>query len=145
MEQRFGEVTLFAFICNANTVSEINYPKETTKVTPLFDKEVYVECENNFTENERQIIQSFRIISVKQLTQHTGFTRQDKTRCLECYKFVKTTFEETGEEPPNGHNTIQIGDIFVLVRISKTGLIKYVKPAADPSDCVRITLKRKNL
>ena len=120
--------SFFAFFIKSNVVSENNYPRETTKIVPLYDNETYIDCEDNFTEEQRQSIIAFNVTSVKDFLEHEQFNKISKKVCLECYRYVKDVFECDGEEPDNGYDIVKIDGQFYLIRILLTGKIKYCRP-----------------
>ena len=128
---RNSKYCFFGFIVKSNYVKECNYPKETTKIFPLSDNEIYVECEENFTAEERQIVEEFNITSVKDFLQHDQFSKNAKKVCIECYRYVKDIYELDGEEPDNGHDIIKIQGRYFLFRILPSGHIKYCRPLAS--------------
>ena len=107
--------------------------KTKTKYTPLYDDEVYVECEDNFTEEERNIIEEFEVTNVKEFIEHPEFSREQKHYCLRCYKYVKETYEQTGNEPIDAHSIVTMKNLFVVFRVLRSGLIKYCSLSSTES------------
>ena len=123
--------SFFAFCIKSNTVSENNYPRETTVIVPLYDNETYIDCEDNFTAEQKQSIKEFNVTNVKDFIEQEEFNKISKRVCIECFRFVKDFFESEGEEPVNGYDIVKINGQFYLLRILPTGNIKYCRPLAS--------------
>lgn len=139
--------TKYEFVTNAESLSMINFPS--TTVCILFDKDiikkytieninnivdinainkyVYVNCEKNFSENEKKIIDNFNINNIEELIRNNKISQNDKKRCLECYNHVRNNYKFMGIEPFNGHNPIRLDKYIISIRILPDGKIKYCK------------------
>ena len=91
-----------------------NFPKTTQFTTKNTD--LIINCENNFTENEKKVIKKFNINNINDLVHHPHINLNDKQRCLKCYT-KKTT----------NYLIIQLDMYSIEIRINEDGTIKYCK------------------
>jgi GTPase Era involved in 16S rRNA processing len=87
----------------------------------------YVNCENNFNEDEKEIIRKFKLKKVDDILLCKKISQNDKERCLKCYKYVDFRMKNGGIEPFNGQNSIQLDEYVIVIRISPNKSIAFIK------------------
>jgi len=135
----------YKFTAEEISLSEFNFP-ETTKWKALDSGGVVgkylVDCEGNFSEDEKATINRYNIHNVEELIRNQAISKTDKARCLKCLKYVRERFELFGIEPFNGHTSIKLEKYLLGVRILRDGGIKFCNSQGerDHSDFVTIGL-----
>jgi hypothetical protein len=130
----------YKFITNKMSILPPNFPKTTTFSVDTTESEdnmfsdILVDCEGNFTEDEKQVIDKFNISSIDSLIRHKDISQVDKTRSLKCLFYVRKKYSLTGIEPFNGHNTIQLEKYLIDIRILPGGHVKYCKSLGQCSN-----------
>ena len=127
----------YKFITEEVTIFPQSFPDTTIMIslatretrTPMSD--VIIDCENNFTSNEKNVIDKFNINNIEDLIRNIHISNYDKHRCLKCYKYVCERYELMGYEPFNGHNMIQLEKYAIYIRILPNGIIKYCKSLGE--------------
>ena len=141
--------------CEKCYIDKMNYIFITTKISipPTFEKTqmlymcidrdieeydeipstslVMVDCKNNFTEEEKTIINELKIYTIEDLIRNNKISKNDKQRCLKCFGYVRKRYELTGVEPFNGHNVIQLEKYAIDIRILPDGIIKYCRSLGE--------------
>ena len=141
--------------CEKCYIDKINYIFITTKISipPTFEKTqmlymcidrdieeydeipstslVMVDCKNNFTEEEKTIINELKIHTIEDLIRNEKISKNDKQRCLKCFGYVRESYESMGIEPFNGHNIIQLGKYVIDIRILPDGIVKYCRSLGE--------------
>jgi hypothetical protein len=92
---------------------------------------IVVNCENNFSKDEKGVIDKFNINNIEDLIRNDNISKNDKQRCLNCFRYVRERLELMGIEPFNGHNLIQLEKYAISVRILPDGIIKYCKSLGE--------------
>ena len=111
----------------------MNFPKttkfyvDTTESKDNMFSGILVDCEGNFTEDEKRVTDKFNISSIDSLIRHKDISQVDKTRSLKCLSYVRGRYSLTGIEPVNGHNPIQLEIYLIDIRILPDGHVKYCK------------------
>jgi len=100
---------------------------ETDKNDISIFSDIIVDCENNFTRDEKEVIDKFNINNIEDLIRNNKIDKKDKYRCLKCFAYVRERYELMGTEPPNGHNVIQLEKYGISIRILPNGFIKYCR------------------
>jgi hypothetical protein len=115
-----------------------NFPDSTKMIACETDKndisifsDIIVDCENNFTRDEKEVIDKFNINNIEDLIRNNKIDKNDKQRCLKCFAYVRERYELMGTEPPNGHNVIQLEKLAISIRILPNGIIKYCKSLGE--------------
>jgi uncharacterized protein YkuJ len=115
-----------------------NFPDSTKMIACETDKndisifsDIIVDCENNFTRDEKEVIDKFNINNIEDLIRNNKIDKIDKQRCLKCFAYVRERYELMGTEPPNGHNVIQLEKLAISIRILPNGIIKYCKSLGE--------------
>lgn len=93
--------------------------------------DIIVDCENNFTIDEKNVIDKFNINNIEDLIRNDKISKNDKQRCLKCFAYVRERYELMGIEPFNGHNVIQLEKYTICIRILPNGIIKYCKSLGE--------------
>lgn len=122
----------YKFITHELSLSQQIFPSSTIFCAIKSENEddqdvVFVNCENNFTENEKNVIEKYEINNLEDIVRCERLNIRDKKRCLKCYKYVVDIYESTGFEPFNGVNAIQMDDYVILIKISADRSVKYIK------------------
>ena len=94
---------------------------------------IIVNCENNFSIEEKNIIEEYNIKNIEDLLRNEKISKEDKKRSIKCYKIIITRYELTGIEPLQCHNCIKINNILFDIRILIDGSIKYCKSLGEKS------------
>ena len=84
-----------------------------------------MDCENNFTSVEKQIIDKYNINNIEELIRNEKISKDEKNHCLKCFHYVTQRYELMGIEPFNGHCGIHFEKYFINLRILPDGTIKY--------------------
>jgi GTPase Era involved in 16S rRNA processing len=92
---------------------------------------VMVDCKNNFTEEEKTIINELKIYTIEDLIRNNKISKNDKQRCLKCFGYVRKRYELMGVEPFNGNNLIQLEKYAIDIRILPDGIIKYCRSLGE--------------
>lgn len=108
-----------------------------TIVIPLSNDEIdmttclIIDCNNNFTKDEKTVIDNYNIFKVEDVIRHNKITNYDKQRTIKCFHYVKKRFELGGIEPFNGHVFIKMDKYLLNIRILPTGEVKYCACAGE--------------
>lgn len=124
-------ITLFAFVAQKSSICECNYPSDKTKITSLFDDDIYIDCEENFDEREINLIVLLDIKCVEDFLREPSITRECKDQCIECFRYAKEFKAKHGFEPHNSHLFLMLQKELILIRVLSSGLIKYCMPIKD--------------
>jgi hypothetical protein len=124
----------YKFITEQVSIFTPNFPDTTKMIACETDKndisicsDIIVDCENNFTSDEKEVIDKFNINNIEDLIRNEKISKNDKQRCLKCFAYVCKRYELMGIEPLNGHNVIQLEKYAISIRILPNGIIKYCK------------------
>jgi hypothetical protein len=141
--------------CEKCYIDKMNYIFITTKISipPLFGKThtlymcmdrdieeydeipltsfVMVDCKNNFTKEEKTIINELKNYTIEDLIRNDKISKNDKQRCLKCFGYVRERYELMGIEPFNGHNIIQLEKYAIDIRILPDGIVKYCRSLGE--------------
>lgn len=140
----------YTFFTRKISFLDFVFPKETI-VIPLSNNKIdmttclLIDCNNNFTEDEKKVINDYSIFNVEDVIRHNKITNYDKSRTIKCFHYVKMKFELAGFEPPNGHINIKMEKYLINVRILPTGIIKYCVSAGEKNheDFIKIGIDCK--
>ena len=128
----------YKFITEQVSIFTPNFPDTTEMIYCETDKNdisirsyIIVNCENNFNNIEKEVIDTFNINNIEDLIRNDKISKNDKRRCLECFAYVRERYKLTGIEPLNGHNTIQLEKYAISIRILPNGIIKYCKSLGE--------------
>jgi hypothetical protein len=91
--------------------------------------EFYIDCSENFSKEEQDIIKNLKIKSLNDLLRYENLPSYDKSRALECYKYVSERFKFGGFEPVNGNVSIQFGEFLFVIKILNDKTIKFIQSA----------------
>lgn len=128
----------YRFITEQVSIFARNFP-DTTKMIPCetsetdisICSEIIVDCENNFTSDEKIVIDKFNINSIEELIRNNKISKNDKQRCLKCFAYVRKRYELMGFEPSKGHTVIQLEKYAICIRILPDRIIKYCKSLGE--------------
>jgi len=123
----------YKFITEQVSIFAPNFP-DTTKIIACdadYDNYIIVDCVNNFSKDEKDVIDKFNINNIEDLIRNDKISKNDKQRCLKCFAYVREIYELTWIEPFNGHNVIQLEKLAISIRILPTGIIKYCKSLGE--------------
>ena len=128
----------YKFITEQVSIFTLNFPDTTKMIACETDKndisiisDIIVDCENNFSKDEKEVIDKFNINNIEDLIRNEKISKNDKQRCLKCFAYVRDRYELTGIEPFNGHNVIQLEKYAISIRILPNGIIKYCKSLGE--------------
>ena len=119
--------SIFNFKVNKRAFFSSNFPK-TTKKLSLNRKEndlMIIDCEKNFSEQERKVIHDYEINQIEELMIHKRIDSLDKIRCLKHYKYARENYEMNGFEIVNELTTVQFCKYIFNILILYDGRIKY--------------------
>jgi hypothetical protein len=88
--------------------------------------ELYIDCSDNFDKEEQLLIQKYNIQSLEDLLKCKNITSHEKTRALNCYKYVCDRTKLMGIEPFNGNTCIQIDKYIFCIKISFDRKVKFI-------------------
>jgi len=125
-----GEISIFAPNFPDTTQMSV-WDSEESEISICSD--IIVNCENNFTIDEKSVIDKFNINNIEDLIRNDKISKNDKQRCLKCFAYVTERYELMGVEPFNGHNVIQLEKYAISIRILPNGIIKYCKSLGEQS------------
>jgi len=124
----------YKFITEQVSIFAPNFPDttemivcETNKTDISICSDIIVDCENNFTSNEKNVIDNFNINNIEDLIRNNKISKNDKHQCLKCFAYVCKRYELMGIEPFNEHVVIQIEKYAISIRILPDGIIKYCR------------------
>ena len=128
----------YKFITEQVSIFSPNFPDSTKMIACETDKndisicsDIIVDCENNFTRDEKEVIDKFNINNIEDLIRNNKIDKNDKQRCLKCFGYVRERYELMGIEPFNGHIVIQLEKYAISIRILPDGIIKYCKSLGE--------------
>jgi hypothetical protein len=73
------------------------------------------------------MIRKFKLKKLDDILLSFNISQNDKSRCLQCYKYVNFKMKMGGIEPFNGQNSIQLDEYVVVIRISPDRSITFIK------------------
>jgi len=124
----------YKFITEQVSIFAPNFPAttkmiacETSETDLSICSDIIVNCENNFTSDEKMVIDKFNINNIEDLIRNNKISRNEKQRCLKCFAYVRDRYELMGIEPFNGHSVIHLEKYAISIRILPDGIIKYCK------------------
>lgn len=111
---------------------------ETSKIIPLRENEdeIIVDCENNFSEDEKKIIHAYKINKIEDLLIHEKIGNIDKFKCLKYYKIACENYKCNGYEVMICLVPVQFYDYRINLIILGDGTIKYFNSMGK--NCVNI-------
>jgi hypothetical protein len=123
---------LFMFKAMKVSINPI-LPKTTVFINTTADEineatTIIVDCDNNFSDEEKDDISKLGIHTIEDIIRCDKIDKVYKSRCIECYRFVKDQYELTGIEPFRGHDIIAINNKSYEIRIDFNGFITFIKP-----------------
>jgi hypothetical protein len=128
----------YTFITEEVSIFAPNFPDttkifafETEKENYSICKNVFVDCENNFNDTEKKVIDKFNINNIEDLIRNSCISKHDKQRCLKCFSYVRERYELMGVEPFNGHDVIQLDNYAIVIRVLPNRDIKYCKSLGE--------------
>lgn len=100
---------------------------ETTRIIPLRENEdeIIIDCENNFSEDEINLIHAYKINKIEDLLIHEKIGNIDKFECLKYYKMVRENYKWNGYEVMICLLPVQFYDYRINLIILGDGSIKY--------------------
>lgn len=126
----------FTFVCQKISLCIPDFPK-TTLMHPPTDEPVtictpyLIQCEPNFTKDERDVINEYNIYNINDLIRNEKISKDDKQRTLRCYKYVMARYDAMDVEPFNGNNAIKLDKYLFGIRIIPDGNIKFYKSLGE--------------
>ena len=144
----------YKFITQEISIFHSMFPDTTKMIACEIDKtdisicsNIIVDCENNFTSDEKNTIEKFNITNIEDLIRNDKISKNDKQRCLKCFSYVRTRYNLTGIEPFNGNNVTQFEKYAICIRILPDGIIKYCTSLGSNNvekDFIRIGVAEKD-
>ena len=119
--------SIFNFKVNKRAFFSSHFPKTTQKLS-LNRKEndlMIIDCEKNFSEQERKVIHEYEINQIEELIVHKKINSIDKIRVLKDHKYARGNYEMNGFEVVNELTTVQFGKYIFNILILYDGRIKY--------------------
>ena len=119
--------SIFNFIVNQRAFFSFNFPKTTQKISVKGDKNdsIIIDCEKNFSEEERTLIREYEINEIEELMVHKRIHSLDKIQCLKHHKYARANYEMNGYEVVNELSTVQFGKYMFHIIVLHDGRIKY--------------------
>lgn len=89
--------------------------------------EYEINCRNNFTNTEHDLIKKYNIKTLKDLLRCDFLSNHDKERAMKCYAYVHRRTELMDIEPFNGNTTVQFGKYLFTIRIASNKNITFIE------------------
>ena len=121
----------YKFITDQVSIFAPNFPDTTKIIACDTCSDIIIDCENNFSTDEKEVIDKFNISNIENLIRNDKISKNDKHRCLKCFGYVHQRYKLMGIEPANGHNLIQLEKYTISIRILPDGIIKYCKSLGE--------------
>jgi hypothetical protein len=134
-ENKYNFKIQFASICGCNFPDTTKYYSEKlSSQSTIISRcsEIIVDCEDNFSIDEKNVIDKFNINRVKDLIKNDKISNSYKKNCKEVVKCLRKRDNSNGNEPLNGNCLIKFEKYKIGLRILPTkilpaGHIKYYK------------------
>lgn len=124
-------IKIFTDIVNEETVEEIINFELMTSYKDFLDRDIF----------DEEIL-----VTVEDIIRHKKVTKQDKSKCIGCYKFVRDKYELFGIEPKNGNTSITLGGRLFVYKIYYKGNVKFIKELPGTiNDYITITINTEHL
>ena len=118
--------SIFNFKLKKLSYFESMFPKTTKKIEMNnYEDDNIVDCENNFTEDEKNIIYNYKINKIEDLLINPRIDKIEKYKCLKYYKFTSENYNLNGFEVFNKTISIHFNKYVFNIIILYDGSIKY--------------------
>ena len=119
--------SIFNFKVNERAFFSSHFPKTTQKLSIKGDENdsMIIDCEKNFSEEERTVIREYEINQIEELMVHKRIHFSDKIQCLKHHKYARETYEMNGYEVVNDLSTVHFGKYMFCILVLHDGRIKY--------------------
>lgn len=126
--------SIFNFKIKKVTLFECMFPKTTKKIEICdYDNnnDIIVDCKNNFTEDEKKVMDIYKINKLQDLLTHIRINNQEKIKCLQHYKFVSENYKLNGFEVFTKTICVQFDNYLINIVILNDGIIKYISSSGE--------------
>jgi hypothetical protein len=97
------------------------------------ENNIVVDCEKNFTEDEKNVIYKYKIHGLKDLVTHSIIHAIDKTQCLLYYNLVLENYNANGFEVFVNFASIQLDKYLFNIIVLHDQTIKYCSTSGETS------------
>jgi hypothetical protein len=108
------------------------FPKTIT-ITSMNENNIVIDCEKNFTEDEKNVIYKYKIHRLKDLVTHPIIHAIDKTQCLLYYNLVLENYNANGFEVFVNFASIQLDKYLFNIIVLHDQTIKYCSCSGETS------------
>ena len=95
------------------------------------ENDILVDCEKNFTEDEKKIIRKYKIHRLEDLVTHPMIHAIDKTQCLLYYNYVLENYNANGFEVVVNFACIQLDKYLFNIIVLHDQTIKYCSSSGE--------------
>lgn len=106
------------------------FPK-TIMITSMNENDIVIDCENNFTEHEKNVIHKYKIHRLEDLVTNPIIHTIDKTQCLLYYSNVLENYNENGFELVVNFACIQLDKYIFNIIVLHDQTIKYCSSSGE--------------
>jgi len=82
---------------------------------------------DEFNEDEIKILEKYNLKNIEDIIKCNNISSFDKSRTLNCYRYVKSRYEVFGEEPINGNNPIILDKYYFIIKVFNDKTIKFIQ------------------
>ena len=125
-------------IDNTNSIQIAQF-KKTNAIFYNFDDETVINFTNNFSENEINIIKKHNLHDVDSIIRNDNIDRNEKTRVIQCYKYVTEKYKIRNIEPQNGQTTLTLDNILFVILINHQKGITFTQQPGKKEDYINIS------
>jgi hypothetical protein len=115
-------------------IFEYTFPK-TTKKIEINDYEndiiIIIDCENNFTKDEKNVIYDYKITKLQDLMTDIRINNLEKINCLKYYKLITENYKLNGYDVFNETVSVQFNNYIINIIILHDGTIKYCSSSGE--------------
>ena len=104
-------------IDNINS-SLITHYRKTNAIFYNLDDQTIINFTDNFSENEINIINNYNLQCVGSIIRNDNINKYEKSRVIQCYKYVTERYKIFNIEPPNGQTFLTLDNILFIILIN---------------------------
>ena len=125
--------SIFNFKIKKISFFESIFPKTTTKIEMNdYEDDIILDCKNNFTEDEQNVIHSYNITTIKDLMIHIRINNLEKINCLKYYKLITENYKLNGFGGIFYKTvSVQFNNYIINIIILHDGTIKYCSSSGE--------------
>jgi len=114
-------------------IFEYTFPKTTKKIeiNNYENDIIIIDCENNFTEEEKNVIDSYKINKLQDLMTDIRINNLEKIKCLKYYKLITENYKLNGYDVFNETVSVLFNNYIINIIILHDGSIKYCSSSGE--------------